>query len=254
MSTHRLYPVKFWVFTHKMKMPWQVSDCLHSLRRMAEPVWSTRLQTFLTVFNFHMYNVISTGQRNKKINGKKQSWSIVHTNESVLLVSNNGGRLKTVAGKRWLSSEPSQSVDRPRSSVMWPLTQYRHVDWSTTLVRISVAASGNRRHLVKHVVPLLPVGDIREAANKIGRSFITAGYYFITFARRSAVSRCRLAGRRPGRLELDGTRGGEGGGEVWVERGKLGDPPGSDKRSARASVDSSSPLSSTRASSVVVLN
>jgi len=28
MTTHRLYPVKFWVFSHEMKMSWQVSHCL----------------------------------------------------------------------------------------------------------------------------------------------------------------------------------------------------------------------------------
>ena len=32
---------------------WQVSNLLSGLRRMAEPVRSIRLQTFLTVLNFH---------------------------------------------------------------------------------------------------------------------------------------------------------------------------------------------------------
>ena len=28
MNTHHFYPVRFWEFTHKMKMPWQTSHCL----------------------------------------------------------------------------------------------------------------------------------------------------------------------------------------------------------------------------------
>ena len=43
-------------YNDKLRMPDAVAGLLvplPGLRRTAEPVWSTRLQTFLTVLNFH---------------------------------------------------------------------------------------------------------------------------------------------------------------------------------------------------------
>ena len=108
---------------------------------------------------------------------------------------------------------------------MWPLTQYRHVDWST-LVRISLVASGNRKHLVKHAgrpSRRRSTSVWQRTSEQDRRSFITVGYYFITFARHGArLSLCGAAERRPERLELDGAWVWGGGGDGTGKLGSVG--------------------------------